>query len=203
MGEAGRRAFKGALKSMADCRHVLLLSSMPLVNPYLGALERLFNLMPGHQTWQDDLVDQWPSLAHWEEWRQLLLELVDFSARTGTRITSLSGEIHLGALGVIERDATSIYQLTSSGIAHPPPPAAIVRMLEWVGTGETRLAPDLTVRLLPLPGLGRRFLRARDWLEVEVPAGSDGLLATWHGEHPSPPIRLSIAGAGSGADCSP
>jgi hypothetical protein len=192
LGEAGRGALRAALESMADCRHVLLLSSMPLVNPYLGALERLFNLMPGHQTWQDDLVDQWPSLAHWNEWRGLLRELVDFSARTGVRITSISGEIHLGALGVIESDRTRIYQLTSSGIAHPPPSPTIARMLEWVSAGATELEPDLAVRLLPLPGLGRRFLRARNWLEVELPTGDDGLLATWHGEHPTPPIRLSI-----------
>jgi hypothetical protein len=200
LGEAGRRALAAALESMADCRHVLLLSSMPLVNPHLGALERFFNLMPGHQTWQDDLVDQWPSLAHWEEWRDLLRELVDFSARTGVRITSISGEIHLGALGVIEGGGTSIHQLTSSGIAHPPPPEKFVRALEWISAGATDLAPDLAVRLMPLPGLGRRFLRARNWLEIELPAGGDGLLATWHGENPAPPIRLSIPGRSDGAD---
>jgi hypothetical protein len=106
-------------------------------------------------------------------------------------------------LGVIERDGTRIYQLTSSGIAHPPPPPTIAGMLEWVSAGATRLGPDLAVRLLPLPGLGRRFLRARNWLELELPAGGDGLLATWHGEPPAPPICLSIAGAGTGADNSP
>jgi hypothetical protein len=200
LGQAGRRALTAALESMADCRHVLLLSSMPLVNPHLGALERFFNLMPGHQTWQDDLVDQWPSLAHWEEWQDLLRELVDFSERTGVRITSISGEIHLGALGAIERDGTCIHQLTSSGIAHPPPAEKFVRALEWTSRGAIELAPDLAVRLLPLPGLGRRFLRARNWLEIELPPGGDGLLATWHGEHPAPAIRLSIAGRSNEAD---
>jgi hypothetical protein len=195
LGEPGRRALRAALESMADGRHVLLLSSMPLVNPHLGMLERFFNLMPGHQTWQDDLVDQWPSLAHWDEWRGLLRELIGFSTRTGVRITSISGEIHLGALGAIESDGACIYQLTSSGIAHPPPPEKLVRVLEWISAGATDLAPDLAVRLLPLPGLGRRFLRARNWLEIELPIGGDGLLATWHGEPPAPPIRLSIGGA--------
>jgi PhoD related phosphatase len=192
MGEVGWRAFTANLESMAACRHVVLLSSMPLVNPHLIPLERLFNLLPGHQTWQDDLVDQWPSVAHWEEWSRLLRQLVEFSARTGARITSLSGEIHLGALGAIESGGTRIYQLTSSGIVHPPPPARIVNVLEWIGTGVTSVAPDLTVRLLPLPGLGRRFLRARNWLELELPAGG-GLTAAWHGEGLSAPIRLSIA----------
>ena len=201
MGDAGWSSFTAALRWMADCRHVLLLSSMPLVTCDLRALERLFDLLPGHQTWQDDLVDQWPSRAHGAEWMRLLRELAAFSAATGACVTSLSGEIHLGALGLIESRGTRIYQLTSSGIVHPPPPAAAVRLLEWIGARKTPLAPDLTARLLPLPGRGRRFLRARNWLELEVSADR-GLSATWHseedgegdGEGPGAP-RLSIAPA--------
>jgi PhoD related phosphatase len=191
LGDTGRHAFAAALASMTDCRQVLLVSSMPLVNPHLTLLEHGFNVMPGHQTWQDDLVDQWPSAAHWSEWQDLLRTLVDFSARTGVRVTSLSGEIHLGALGVIQSGATEIYQLTSSGIVHPPPSPAVTTALEWIGARTTRLAPDLTVRLLPLPGSGRRFLRARNWLELELPGG-DALTATWHSEGPTPASRLAI-----------
>jgi hypothetical protein len=109
-------------------------------------------------------------------------------------VTSLSGEIHLGALGLIESRGTRIYQLTSSGIVHPPPPAMAVKVLEWIGARRTPLAPDLTARLLPLPGHDRRFLRARNWLELEVSPG-DGLTATWHSEGRGAPIRLSISPA--------
>jgi hypothetical protein len=52
-------------------------------------------------------------------------------------------------------------------------------------------APDLSARLLPLPGLGRRFLPARNWLELEL-AGPT-LAATWHGEGVAP-IELSLGG---------
>ena len=76
LGEAGWRSLAAALESMAGCRQVLLVCSMPLVTFQLTALERLFDLLPGHQTWQDDLVDQWPSNAHWEEWTRLLRALV-------------------------------------------------------------------------------------------------------------------------------
>jgi PhoD related phosphatase len=196
IGEAGWRALTAALASMADCRQVLLVSTMPIVNPHLAPLEHFFDLMPGHQTWQDDLVDQWPSAAHWAEWQDLLRHLLEFSARTGARVTSVSGEIHLGALGLVTSGATEIYQLTSSGIVHPPPSESVVRVLEWIGARTTRPAPDITVRLLPLPGLGRRFLRARNWLELELPAG-DGLIATWHSEGAIAPIRLSIGAARS------
>ncbi len=80
MGEAGWRALETSLERMADCRHILLLSSVPLVNVQLHTLERLFSLIPGHEEWQDDLIDQWPSLAHWDEWTRLLGRLVRFSA---------------------------------------------------------------------------------------------------------------------------
>jgi PhoD related phosphatase len=194
MGDAGWRSFTAALESMADCRHVLLVCSMPLVTFQLTALERLFGLLPGHQTWQDDLVDQWPSHAHWEEWTRLLRALVRFSAASGASVTSLSGEVHLGALGLIESGATQIYQLTSSGIVHPPPPAAGVRALEWISARTMRPAPDLSARLLPLPGRGERLLRARNWLELEMSAAR-GLGAAWHSEGPGDPIQLSIPAA--------
>jgi hypothetical protein len=197
MGNAGWSAFVAALEGMKDCRHVLLLSSMPLVTCDLRVLERLFDLLPGHQTWQDDLVDQWPSRAHGAEWTRLLRALTAFSATNGACVTSLSGEVHLGALGLIESRETRIYQLTSSGIVHPPPPEHAVQVLEWIGARNTTLAPDLSARLLPLPGRSRRFLRARNWLELEV-YPSDGLAATWHSDEPSQGAgapRLSIAPA--------
>jgi PhoD related phosphatase len=196
MGEAGWSSFNAALQSMADCRHVLLLSSMPLVTFDLTLLEKLFNLVPGHQTWQDDLVDQWPSNAHWREWTRLLRALVAFSSATGACVTSLSGEVHLGALGLIESRRTRIYQLTSSGIVHPPPAASGVKALEWISARTIRPAPDLAARLLPLPGRSERLLRARNWLELELSPGDD-LTATWHSEGQSegPAPCLSIAAA--------
>jgi hypothetical protein len=195
MGQAGWQALTAALDSMAGCRHLLLVSTVPLVNAHLTSLERLFGFIPGHQSWQDDLIDQWVSLAHWEEWARLLDVLLNFSARTGTRVTSLSGEIHLGALGVIEGAGARIHQLTSSGIVHPPPGHLASRVLEWSSTKDLRVASDITARLLPLPGSNRRYLRARNWLELNVNAGGD-LLATWHAEGIKRPIQLSIS-AGS------
>jgi PhoD related phosphatase len=194
LGDAGWASLTAALARVADCRHVLLLSSMPLVTCDLRPLERFFDLLPGHQTWQDDLVDQWPSRAHGAEWTRLLRELVAFSAASGACVTSLSGEIHLGALGVIEGRGARIHQLTSSGIVHPAPPAWAVDVLERIGARSPRAAHDLTVRLLPLPGHGRRFLRARNWLELEIAPGG-GLTATWHSEGHSevPAARLSFA----------
>jgi hypothetical protein len=155
----------------------------------LTLLERAFDLIPGHQTWQDDLVDQWPSRAHWDEWGALLRQLLSFSAANRVRVSAVSGEIHLGALGVIERGATRIHQLTSSGVVHPAPPAWGVAGLERLARRPARPAPDISARLLPLPGHGRRLLHARNWLELELV--DDALAATWHGEGVAP-IQLSL-----------
>ncbi len=191
MGQAGWQAFTAALDGLAGCRHVLLISTVPLVNAHLTPMERLFALIPGHQSWQDDLIDQWVSLAHWEEWARVLSALLTFSAKTGARVTSLSGEIHLGALGVIEGAGARIHQLTSSGIVHPPPPALVTKVLEVTSRGEFQVTPDIRAKLLPLPGSSRRYLRARNWLELNLPT-SGGLSANWHPEGSGNPIRLSI-----------
>jgi hypothetical protein len=191
MSEAGWQAFMAALDGMAGCRHVLLVSTVPLVNAHLTAMERLFALIPGHQSWQDDLIDQWVSLAHWEEWARILDALLTFSARTGARVTSLSGEIHLGALGVIEGKGARVHQLTSSGVVHPPPSRLLTSMLELTGRGEFQVTEDITAKLLPLPGSSRRYLRARNWLELDLPTSGD-LLANWHAEGAPDLVHLSI-----------
>jgi hypothetical protein len=181
MGEAGWPAFVAMLESLAHCRHVLLLSSVPLLNAHEGLLERLYEALPGYQYFQLDLRDQWRSIFHHDEWLRLLRHLFDFSARTGARVTALSGEIHLGALASAQRGATKICQLTSSGIVHPPPPAPIVAFLDWMSTGPAEeIEPGLRLELLEIPGHGKRFLGARNWLALELSGANPGLSAIWH-----------------------
>jgi hypothetical protein len=181
MGAAGSRAFVAMLEDLADCRHVLLLSSVPLLNAHEGFLERLYEALPGQHYFQLDMRDQWRSIFHRDEWLRLLRHLFAFSARTGARLTALSGEIHLGAFAVAQHAGTKICQLTSSGIVHPPPPAPLVAFLDWMSTGPNEeIEPGLRLDLLQIPGYGKRFLGARNWLALELSATNPGLLATWH-----------------------
>jgi hypothetical protein len=181
MGEAGWRAFVAMLEGLADCRHVLLLSSVPLLNAHERLIEWLYEALPSYQYFQLDLRDQWRSIFHRDEWLRLLRHLFAFSARTGARITTLSGEIHLGALAAAEHAGTKIFQLTSSGIVHPPPPAPIVAFLDWMSTGPAEeIEPGLKLELLKIPGHGRRFLGVRNWLALELSATNPSLAATWH-----------------------
>ena len=198
MGEAGWRDFEAMIGSMEGCRHLLVMSSVPLANTDLSPVERLLVAIPGHNNLEDDLRDQWQSYAHRAEWRRMLEALVAFSARTGTRVTSLSGEIHLGALGLVEGDrGVRIHGLVSSGIVSPPPPAALVAVYELLGRRSLRPGPGLLVRLLAIPGHGRRYLRERNWLSLTA-VGDGRFEAVWHAER-GEAGRLAVAGAGNGA----
>lgn len=191
MGDDSWRAFKTMLEGMADCRHVLLISSVPLLNAAEPLLERLFEALPGHQPFQLDLRDQWRSIWHRDEWLRLLRHLLAFAGRTGAAVTVLSGEIHLGAFAMAEREGVTIYQLTSSGIVHPPPPAWIVALMDWMSTGPAEeIEPGLELKLLTIPGHRKRFLGARNWLALEV-SPTAGFAATWHTTSSSFNVRSS------------
>jgi hypothetical protein len=198
MGEAGWRDFGAMIGGMEGCRHLLVMSSVPLANTDLSPVERLLVAIPGHTDLEDDLRDQWQSYTHRAEWRRMLEALVAFSARTGARVTSLSGEIHLGALGLVEGGrGVRIHELISSGIVNPPPPAALVAVYELLGRRPMRPGPGLLVRLLAIPGHGRRYLRERNWLSLAA-AGDGRFEAAWHAER-GEAGRLAVAGAGNEA----
>ena len=179
MGPRGHADLDRALEGAAE-PHLLVVSSVPLVNVDLSALERVVRpLMPLADLYQDDLRDQWMSHAHTAEWAGVVDRLLAVAGR-GVRVTSLSGEIHLGAHGTAERDGARMDQLTASGIAHPPPPRAMARAFDrlarraWSRVG-------LRLAMHPVAPDGRRFVAERNWLEVT--AHPDGRLdATLHAE---------------------
>ena len=84
-----------------------------------------------------------------------------------------------------------MHQLTSSGIVHPPPPPLVTRVLELTSMGEFQVTANIQARLIPLPGGSKRYLRARNWLELDLPLRG-GLLANCHAEGATDPIQLSI-----------
>ncbi len=174
MGGLGWAWLQQTLKQMASCRQVLFISSMPVVHLDWSAPERVLTRMQWFRKYHDDIRDQWRSHGHLDEWQRLVTVLLDFAAHTHTQLTILSGEIHLGSLGLIERGDTRIYQLVSSGIVHHPPPAMVARLFGWW----SRLpgaAPDATtVRLCPMPNLNTRFLAARNWLALDFDREASG-----------------------------
>ncbi len=178
LGGAGWSFLDESLDAAQSARRVLLISSVPFLNANLSPLERLLVLIPGQQLYQDDLRDQWTSYEHRTEWRRLERRLSALVAQ-GREVTILSGEIHLGALGLAETGGGSYVQAIAPGIAHRPPPRNYVRFLERIARLPS--SPGSPGGLVPLPNQGgRRYLARRGWVEVSLPPDGPARLA-WRG----------------------
>jgi hypothetical protein len=191
MDDVSWRWFETALTNLADCRHVLVVSTVPVANIDLSWIERILFWLPRQSYFQDDLRDQWQSYAHREEWRRLLQVLFDFSAQHQIRLSILSGEIHLAALGLLQRGDICIHQLTSSGIVHPPPSPLVAWLYDRYGRQPKQVTQNIDMRMCPLPGLGRRYVAARNWLSIQCNP-SDELDVKWHVEDWPEPLAMSI-----------
>lgn len=191
MGDDQRAWLSACLADMRDCRRVLLLSSVPLANVRLSALERVLVSLPGQQRYQDDLRDQWQSYAHRREWLSVIDELIDFVHRHGVELTVLSGEIHVAAYGMLARGEARIHQLVSSGIAHDPPPDWLARAYHLMGAWQRRVGRGIRCEMRRLPELGRRYLNRRNWLELTCrPDGA--LVARWHAQGMEAELSLTL-----------
>jgi hypothetical protein len=171
-----------------ECTHLFVMSSIPVVHPDFSELEKALSIFPGQQELEDDLRDQWNSTPHKQERLRLIHRLLDFSKSRQNRVTLLSGDVHVGALGLI-RDLRSIgggageeiLQLTSSGIIHPPPQGAALFFLENVVGREMSTDRDISSVMIEFPGTRQFYIGARNWLALE-PDAQRRIWANWHVE---------------------
>jgi hypothetical protein len=170
-------------------RHLLVMSSIPVVHPDMSFIERGLGFIPGMQGIEDDLHDQWVSYNHRTERLRLVHRLLDFAEAKGTRVSIVSGDVHVAALGVIESVrrpvrwlyADVINQLTSSAIVHPPPQRIVRYFLEQIGREVSELDRDINAQMLPFPGTNYRIIDARNWLSLEFD-DRQRIWANWHVE---------------------
>jgi hypothetical protein len=193
----------GALDATRGLRHLLVMSSIPVIHPDLSFAELALDMLPGEQDLEDDLHDQWGSYSHRTERLRLLHRLFDFADAQGTRVTILSGDVHVAALGVVEStrrpvrwlNANVINQLTSSPVVHPPPPRIVRWLLERLGTDVHELDRGITARMLQFPGTDYRFIARRNWLSLDVDADPQRRIwANWFIEDGARPLTKVIHG---------
>ncbi len=204
MGDQSWQAAYTWLEAQTDCKHLLIMSSIPVVHPDFSTLEMLLCALPGQQELEDDLKDHWLSRTHQWERLRLIHRLQEWSQRTGGRVTILSGDVHVGAIGAIESSQKqyqgkpiTIHQLTSSGVVHPPPPAMALFYLEHVGDKVEQLEGGITTSMYKFPGTSHRYIGARNYLSLEPDRIVDGrsrnrLWANWHVENEAQPYRQAI-----------
>jgi hypothetical protein len=186
------------------CRHLLLMSSIPVVHPDFSTLEMLLCALPGRQELEDDLQDHWLSRTHQWERLRLIHRLQEWSQQQGCRVTILSGDVHVAAIGAIESEhlqfegrPVTIHQLTSSGVVHPPPPAMALFYLEHVGDKVEQLEGGIRTAMYKFPGTAHRYIGARNYLSLEPDRDLDGrargrLWANWWVENEDQPYRQAI-----------
>ncbi|MCP5364807.1 MAG: alkaline phosphatase family protein [Hyphomicrobiales bacterium] len=158
-----------------DLRHLIVMSSIPVLHPSMSFVERAFQLIPGQQDLEDDLHDQWLSRGHKAERLRLIHRLFEFAEAQGTRVTILSGDVHVAATGVIESsrrptnwlNANVINQITSSAIVHPPPPRILRYFLERIGDETEEIDRGIQGQMMTFPSTNFRFIASRNWLSLD------------------------------------
>ncbi len=198
MSEASWRAVYQWLDAQEGMAHLLIMSSIPVVHPTFGLLEKMLGALPGQQELEDDLRDHWTSPPHLQERLRLVHRLLRLSANKQCRVTLLSGDVHVAAVGAVESDrndvspnARVINQLTSSGIVHPAPPAIARFFLEQACQKVETLDRGITATMYEFPATTRRLIGARNFLTLE-PDTDNRLWANWWVEGESDPTTKVI-----------
>ncbi|KAF2764776.1 hypothetical protein EJ03DRAFT_281401, partial [Teratosphaeria nubilosa] len=153
-GEEGRGAGQG------EIAHLIVLLGVPIAYPRLNFLENILtskmmdpvkalgragmlggfvNKFDGGVEILDDLDDHWTAKHHKDERNWFVQELQDLAAETSVRITILSGDVHLGAIGQFyskktlgvqkDKDFRYMPNVVSSAIVNTPPPNAMADIL--------------------------------------------------------------------------
>jgi phosphodiesterase/alkaline phosphatase D-like protein len=186
--------------SGTGCKHLLVMSSIPIVNANLNLLESAYEIRPGQQRIEDDLKDQWLSRAHQQERLRLIHRLLNFAKESGCRVTIISGDAHTASMGYIQSErnpsvlpeASVINQLTSSAMVNLPPPALVIYMMEKLLAGRIEVVDrGITARLSKFIGTTRRILGVRNWLSLTMDEQSC-LWAEWYVEGEEKPYTKVI-----------
>jgi hypothetical protein len=187
-------------KELKECRHLFVVSSIPVVYVNSNLVEAAFGYLPGQQDLEDDFKDQWLSRTHKEERLRLIHRLLRFSEKTGCRTTIVSGDVHVAALGYLQsaregfanEEANVINQLISSAMVHPPPPGLIVYAMEKVMADNVEdVDRGITARMTMFPFRTQHFVAKRNWLSLELDEESR-VWAKWYVEGEEDPYTKVV-----------
>jgi len=172
---------KHASQDEASQRSLLVVSPVPLV---YRRFEDWVSELPVSLDSEDDLLDHWNHRNHQGERNRLVSHLFDALCFEGkrsanhqgfARVTLLSGDVHIGALGFLERTDTvaEIAQVISSGIVHPAPGPMAWRGICAISHDDDYhiQGQSVVAKMAPPVGAGfgeNKYLRCRNfaWLKL-------------------------------------
>ncbi|MFC3034029.1 alkaline phosphatase D family protein [Pseudoalteromonas fenneropenaei] len=159
---------------------LLLMSAVPVVYRDFSFAESAVDATPWEEELTDDLKDHWRAKEHEGERSRLIMRLLENARMREGKTVILSGDVHVGALGVIraecQQQPVQIHQIVSSGIVHPAP-----SFMQWLGiTAVTNddveyldEAKKISASMIK-PFGGDKYLRCRNFTTLQ--AGTDGKL---------------------------
>lgn len=164
---------------------LLVMSAVPVVYRDFSFTESAFDQTPWEEELTDDLKDHWRAKEHQGERARLIMRLLDNAEKRTKnqhcRTVILSGDVHLGCLGVINDSRQTdkplnIHQIVSSGVVHTSP-----SRIAWLGImavtndDDEYLNEDRTIKISMLQPFGSdKYIRARNYVTLEE--GTDNKL---------------------------
>jgi hypothetical protein len=116
------------------------ITPLRLMNRKLGFAGGLFNNFNGQAELLDDLNDHWCAGTHKRERNRFIHRLQAFAASKKVRVTILSGDVHLAAVGRFftkaklnvpaNKDPAYMLNVISSAITNAAPPVAVANALD-------------------------------------------------------------------------
>ncbi len=207
MGPETWEALRGWMReNLAGCKHLLVVSSIPVVYVDANMLESALGLVPGQQDLEDDFRDQWQSRAHLRERLGLIHDLFDIAKDSHCRPTIVSGDVHLAALGHIESEpdgrspaeANAIVQLISSPIVNTPLSGKLIFLMEkamtlmsLLGRKAEEVDRGIRAEMAQFPGSNQHFIKARNWLSLELDE-QHRIYANWYAEDKEEPYTKIV-----------
>lgn len=186
------------MKEVELRKNLLVMSGVPVVYRDFSFVEKTVEATSKVEEVTDDLKDHWRAKEHLGErlkfinmllselrmrqkrYSSTLTEKNDWHVNSSARTVIMSGDVHIGALGVIMDRRISpeikVYQVISSAIVHPPPTA-----VQWAGiriaTNDRNefLSEDKKVETAMITPVGSNtYIRARNYATLQE--GNDGKL---------------------------
>lgn len=180
-------------KPADKCRHLLFMSSVPVVHPKLSLAEAFMDTLGQDHVLDssaDDLKDHWTNDDHEGERKRLVETLLKTAKQKKLRVTIVSGDVHVAAWGVVYRkdvgpqdNWSQIQQLTSTAIVHPSLVSVMERLflhvLNQTAKSTQALDVNLSAEMMLFPGSNRYVMAARNWLAIELDAGNTDASKLW------------------------